>query len=65
MERILHRRRIPGLAGLGLVGLHYFLVDLQARCLCFLRILSVLLWLACLVPLPRVSRTLCNLSLHV
>jgi hypothetical protein len=28
---------------------------LQARCLCFLRILSVLLRLACLVPLPGVS----------
>jgi hypothetical protein len=38
---------------------------LQARCLCFLHILFTLLWLSCLVMLPVISRTLCNLSLHV
>jgi hypothetical protein len=65
MERILHHRCVPGLAGLDLVGLHCFLVGLQSRCSCFLRILFILLWLACLALLPVVSRTLCNLSLRV
>jgi hypothetical protein len=55
----------PCSAGLDLVGLHCFLVDLQARCLCFLRILFTLLRLACLVLLPVVSRMLCNLSSRV
>jgi hypothetical protein len=65
MEHILHHRRVPGSAGLDLVGLHYSLVDLQAGCLCFLRIFSVLLRLACLVLLLGVSRISCNLLLRV
>jgi hypothetical protein len=64
MEHILRRRRVPSSAGLDLEGFRCFLVDLQACCLCLLRILVILLPLACLVLLPGVSRTSCNLSLH-
>jgi hypothetical protein len=64
MERTLCRRHIPGFTGLVLEELHCFLVDLQGDCWCFLRILAVLLWLACLVLLPIFSRMLCNLSLR-
>jgi hypothetical protein len=64
MEHILRRHRVPGLAGLDFEELHYFLANLQAHCLCFLRIPIVLLWLTCLVLLPVVSKMLCNLSLH-
>jgi hypothetical protein len=65
MEHILHRRHVPGSTDLDLEELHCFLVDLQARCLCFLRIPAVLLRLACLLLLPIVLRTLCNLSSRV
>jgi hypothetical protein len=65
MEHILRHRRVPGSADLDLEELHCFLVDLQVRCLCFLCIPAILLWLACLVLLPVVSRTLCNLSSRV
>jgi hypothetical protein len=64
MEHILRRHRIPGSAGLDFEELHCFLADLQAHCLCFLRIPVVLLWLACLVLFPVVSKTSCNLSLR-
>jgi hypothetical protein len=64
MEHILRHHHIPGLAGLDFEEHHCFLIDLQACCLCFLRILAILLWLACLVLLPVVSRTLCSLSSH-
>jgi hypothetical protein len=64
MEHILHHHRVSGSAGLDFEELHYFLADLQARCLCFLRIPTILLRLACLVLLPVASRTLCNLSLR-
>jgi hypothetical protein len=63
MERTLHRRLVPGSAGLVLEGLRCSLVDLWEVC-CFLRILVALLQFACLVLLLVVSRTLCNLSLH-
>jgi hypothetical protein len=64
MEHILHRHRVPGLAGLDFEELHCFLADLQAHCLCFLRIPAILLRLACLVLLSIVSKSSCNLSLR-
>jgi hypothetical protein len=64
MEHILHHHRVSGLAGLDFEELHCFLADLQVHCLCFLRNLAVLLRLACLVLLPIVSKTSCNLSLR-
>jgi hypothetical protein len=64
MEHILHHHHIPGSSGLDFEELHCFLADLQAHCLCFLRIPTILLRLACLVLLPTVSKTSCNLSLR-
>jgi hypothetical protein len=64
MEHILHRCCVPDSTGLDFEGLHCFLADLQARCLCFLHISAILLRLACLVLLLIASRTLCNLSLQ-
>jgi hypothetical protein len=64
MEHILRRHRVPGSASLDFEELHCFLADLQAHCLCFLRIPVILLWLAYLVLLPAVSKTSCNLSLR-
>jgi hypothetical protein len=64
MEHILHHHRVPGSAGLDFEELHCFLADLHAHCLCFLRIPVILLWLTCLVLLPVVLKTLCNLSLR-
>jgi hypothetical protein len=62
MEHILRRRCVPGLVDLVPEELHCFLADLQVSYLCFLRIPAFLLWLACLVLLPIISRTSCNLS---
>jgi hypothetical protein len=61
MEIILRRHRVLGSADLDFEELHCFLADLQAHSLCFLLIPAVLLRLACLVMLPVVSKTSCNL----
>jgi hypothetical protein len=63
MGHTLHRRRVPGFAGLVLEELCCFLAIFPEDC-CFLQILVALLRFACLALPLVVLRMLCSLSLR-